>query len=357
MPHGKKTFLGLPGLAALLVFAGTWNGWALEFDGFADVSFQVDRENDTTAVANNGAFKIGSLDFFVAQAIQPRLDVLAEVVFEEGIVDLERLQIGYLFSDALKVHAGRFHTPFGYWNAAYHHGVFLHIPIGRPFFLRFEDDQGILPVHSVGVSMAGRLFLPLGEISYGALVGNGSSIAGDGAAVLEPNVDSDPNKNKAVGLRVALMPTTPRGWTAGASFFRSRVVSTVPTLPVDVDQTILAADVTKTAGPLEILAEYYLLRNRDRVGGQGTTTSHFYYVQIGHEFRTRTTPYVRHEQTSLEEDDPYLEVLSAADTRIETAGVRIRIGEGSAIKFEARLFATDGTDHHQEYGAQWAFAF
>jgi len=335
---------------------------AFELHGFADVSYHQDIHDDASPQENNGAFTIGPVDLYVAESLGPRLDVLTEIAFESGIVDLERLQIGYLFSDALKVSAGRFHTPLGYWNTAYHHGAFLHTPIQRPFFLQFEDEGGILPVHSVGLLLSGRRFSGAGELSYSALVGNGSSIIDEGTPavpVLDPNNEMDPNKNKAVGLRATFAPAPLRGWTVGASAYDSHVLNEGTALPaLDVTQSVLGADLTFLDGPSELIAEYFLVRDKDKVAtATATHTNHLYYVQFGREFAERMTPYARHEQMSLDEADPYMGGLGAIDKRIETVGVRFRVGSQSVVKVEGRFITNDGADSHQEYGAQWAFTF
>lgn len=359
MLYFKKIFVLALSLATLCAW-GVPTASAIELRGFADVSYSQDIHDDADPEENNGTFVLGPLDFYIAESIGPRLDVLTEFALELGIIDLERLQIGYLFSDALKMYVGRFHSAIGYWNTAYHHGAFLHTPIRRPFFLQFEDEGGVLPVHSVGLLASGRLFLGAGEVSYAALVGNGSSLIDeDGAFVLDPNNESDPNKNKAVGVRAAFAPAGFRGLTLGASFYSSRVpyVGSTP-LALDVMQTILAADLTFLEGPWEILAEYYGVRHADTLTAANPKTSnHLYYVQAGYEFGEKVTPYARHEQTALDETDPYMLAIGAIDKRIETVGVRIRVGDQSAVKFEGRFVTDDGVDSHQEYGAQWAFTF
>ncbi len=359
MTYHYRLAAWLPALAlALLVPLVGTRAAALEIHGFGDVSYARDHHDAADPEENNGAFTLGALDFYIAEPIGPRLDVLTEFAYEDGGVDVERLQVGYLFSDALKVYAGRFHTALGYWNTAYHHGAFLHLTIERPFFLRFEDDGGILPVHTVGLLGSGRHFLRPGELSYAIMVGNGPSIAPDNAVpALDPNTAGDPNKNKAVGLHAAFAPNGLHGWALGASVYESRVVSVAPLPALDVTQTIVGADLSKTMGPFELLTEYFLLRHKDHLGAGGSTTNHLYYVQAGYEFREMVTPYARHEQMSIEEGDPYAVALSAVDRRTETTGVRVRLGEQSVLKFEGRFIATDGTEHHQEYGAQWAFTF
>jgi hypothetical protein len=352
--------LGYTFLAAFILCASR-PAAAFELHGFADVSYRQDIHNDADPHKDNGAFVIGPLDIYVAESLGPRVDMLAEFAIEFGAVDLERLQIGYLFSDLLKVHVGRFHTSLGYWNTAYHHGAYLFTTIERPSFLEWEDDGGILPTHSVGLRASGRQFWRIGEFSYSATVSNGSSVTvEDGAYVLDPNTESDPNRNKGVALRVAFAPTALAGWSLGASTVTNHVVNTDslpgPPLVLDVTQTIVGVDLTHAEGPWELLAEYFLLRDTDKIG-EDTATNHMYYLQVAREFRGTVTPYARYEQTSLEEDDPYLNVLGAGDQRMETVGVRVRVGEQSALKFEGRFVNTNGIDSHQEYAAQWAFAF
>ncbi|MEW6682768.1 MAG: hypothetical protein AB1451_07570 [Nitrospirota bacterium] len=355
-----------------LVIALAWyltaspSALALDFHGFADISYRHDLHNDATPEENNGAFVVGPIDFFLAESLGPRVNMLAEFAFESGIVDVERLQIGYTFSDVLKVQAGRFHTALGYWNTAYHHGTFLYTTIERPVFLEFEDDGGLLPLHTVGLALTGRRFFPSGELSYHILVGNGSSITDEeGTNVLDPNAEADPNKNKAVGVRIAWAPSALAGWAVGASAFSSQVINqgslVVPPAPapaLEVAQTIVGADITRTEGPLEILAEYFVVRDKDELAAD-TATHYFSYVQIGREFAGVVTPYARYEQMSIDEAaaDPYMLTLGAIDQRIETVGVRTRLGDHSVLKFEGRFVTEDGLDSHQEYGAQWAFAF
>ena len=70
---------------------------------------------------------------------------------------MERAQLGYSFSDALTFWVGRFHTPYGYWNTAFHHGAQIQTSVTRPLFIDFEDKGGILRAHSLGLLAHGRV--------------------------------------------------------------------------------------------------------------------------------------------------------------------------------------------------------
>ena len=73
----------------------------------------------------------------------------------EFSIDIERYQLTYRVNDYFSVSGGRFHTAIGYYNTAYHHGNWFSTAEGRPIMYLFEDSGGVLPVHTVGVTMTG----------------------------------------------------------------------------------------------------------------------------------------------------------------------------------------------------------
>src|SRR3989337_3514836 len=158
----KRVMGGLILLISILLLNGQ-SGHAFELNGFADVSFT--KSTDGADEFRNGDFALGALDLYLAQTMDD-IDILVELVVEEGdVLDLERITLGYTFSDALKLRAGRFHTPLASWDTSYHHGVQLQPTIDRPHFLRFEHDGGILPVHVIGAYISGRANPAVGGIA------------------------------------------------------------------------------------------------------------------------------------------------------------------------------------------------
>ncbi|MEK6583689.1 MAG: hypothetical protein AABY66_02430, partial [Nitrospirota bacterium] len=136
-----KRILQVLTLLTAIFIAGISGGYAFELNGFTDVSFTKSTEGDNRVDKKyrNGDFAFGTLDLYLAQTVDD-IDILVELIVEKGdVLDLERLTIGYTFSDEVKLRVGRFHTPIGFWNNAYHHGVQLQPTIERPDFLKFED--------------------------------------------------------------------------------------------------------------------------------------------------------------------------------------------------------------------------
>lgn len=80
---------------------------------YGDTQFDVRNH-----AAVHDSFAAAHLDVF-ATADVGKLSFLGETFFESGegnefAVDVERVQISYLFSNSLRVRAGRTHTAFGY---------------------------------------------------------------------------------------------------------------------------------------------------------------------------------------------------------------------------------------------------
>src|SRR5207237_2007493 len=167
---------------------------------FADVGWSQRRH---AAPGERSGFAVGSLDFYLTPDIG-KVRTLVEMnvgVEEDGetVIDLERAQIVYSFSDQLTLWLGRFHTPFGYWNMAFHHGAQIQTSILRPRFLDFEDDGGVLPVHTTGLWGTGGLRTGGGKLVYHVYAGNGTTIE---KGALDPNAGGDDNGNRVVGFGI-----------------------------------------------------------------------------------------------------------------------------------------------------------
>src|SRR5581483_11666265 len=260
---------------------------AFEIKGFADVDFKKSTLKGDPD--ENGSFIMGPIDLYVSELLTDRIELLSEMVLEDGGVDVERLQIGYIFSDALKVRAGRFHNALGYWNQTYHHGALMQTSIDRPFFLKFEDQGGLLPVHTVGLWAAGRHRIGPGVVGYDLMVGNGPRINLDPVALtgeLDPNNASDDNKNKVISFRLQASPVH-LPLTAMVFGNIGKVDGYLASVKVrEVDQSILGAALAydNERNGLEFLSEIYWVRDKDKLTNLGSDTNTLYYIQLGYTF-------------------------------------------------------------------------
>lgn len=311
--------------------------------GFADIGAGTSRQSNIYQTGPKG-FTVGNFSLYLTPEFGERVKTLVELLFEvdrDGsvLVDLERLQIGYTFSDALTLWGGRFHTPYGIWNTAFHHGTQIQTALSRPRFLEFEDRGGIIPAHTVGVWATGTLPVAGARFNYDVYAGNAPSIGIHAASpapggALSPNAGGSTRHSSTVGFRAEFAP---RGALDGlklglhglrsnvnddsAALNRTRVLAYGPYASYDNDQW-------------EILSELYKFKNRDVSGGTGSYTSNAWYVQAGYN-TGRVTPYIRAERASLNQADNYFAMQNSGRSYHTTSlGLRFDLTNSVALKFE-----------------------
>lgn len=354
--------------------------FGLELQGFSDVTYTYDWHKQPANAADpntNGTVALGELDLFMRANLSDRVDFLTEFNFDsdpntnEGSVDVERLQIGYLFNDAFKVQAGRFHNVLSYWNMTYHHGKQLYTTVDRPDFVKFEDDGGIVPTHIVGLAVGGHLVTRIGEIEYDLMGGNGPRVQNvdpltTSGGSLSPNSTGDDSKNKAGSFMFRYMPGGIRGLGVGVSgniqqlrFYQADGLTPVTIVSPDgtttdvVFQQIYGANLTYLAHNIEFLSEGYQFRDSNYHGK--SYLDYVWYAQLGLRIN-RFIPYSRFERTTVLANDPYFVALGTQNISKTIAGIRFNLIPSSSIKAEIQFINTP-TNNYNEAAVQWAFAF
>lgn len=281
-------------------------------------------------------FGIGVLDLYFTPHISDRIMALADFAFEseangEVRFELERAQIGYTFSDALTLWAGRTLTPLGQVNRIYNHGRYLMTSITRPNFVEVEDLGGVLPVHMVGLWGTGSLPLGQGRFGYDAYVGNAPSLNGE---YLEINDTGDSNQEFMTGLNLRYLPHgLLEGLTLGVQWLRTDVHGT-DGIDADVYPTVLGTFLAYDNSPWELITEYYFFDNEDEESDAGKRKSWAAFVQGGYRWGL-WTPYLRLEKAVFDQLDPYfaLQVGGRSYSR-ELLGLRYDVAQRAALKFE-----------------------
>lgn len=362
MPNMKNTKLLS---ASLILAASTISAQAVEFGVFADVTY-----NDTSQTGSTNAFALGNLDFYALQSIDEKTYAFFELVFENDgsqyAVDLERLWIRRSLNDNLNISAGRFHTPLGYWNRNYHHGALLYDTATRPAFLDFEDGaSAILPLHFVGMLFDGKVQAGNGSMGYEIQLGNGPSYntsGGYGSGEIEVNNMSDQNRSKSPGARITYsfddMPLA-----LGLAAMSNRIAesglsgnaSAVTTGETLVDQLITAVDLKYSGDKIDLMAEYYRLKNDDRFGTAGSHTGIAYYIQLGYQITASLKPVYRYEAVDFDNNDAYFLILNTKQENRHVAALRYDLSESNVLKFQAMSISPKTGGSYNEYVIQWAF--
>lgn len=317
--------------------------------GFSDVNLTVsDRPKPTRA-----AFGLGQFNLFFVANLASNVSFLAETGFEmeeggEQAVDVERVQIQYARSDYARLTFGRVHTALGYWNTFYHHGAWLQPTVERPAALRFEDDGGLLPVHSVGGEVSGRVGRSAWSLAYTGGVANGR---GPDSETVQGTTDVD--RDKALTARVSVLRTRDSELEFGISGGRDRV----PPNPLDTRRGALRESLGGIHARWEsthwmLATEVWALRHHDQQSGSEATHRAGYCMVI---FKTGVLkPYLLADVLDLDARDVFFE--HSRPGRAGVLGVRYDIGTFNAVKTELRRVTHDGQVTHA-LAVQTAFTF
>ncbi len=301
--------------------------------GFSDFSWKYNSDNSPNA------FVIGPLDLFLTKPIDKNVTFLSEIVFEikngNLVTDLERLIVQYKVNDWFKVGMGRYHTALGYWNETYHHGTYLHTTIVRPRMFRFEDNSGLLPVHSIGMELRGNGQVGSSNLGYIMNVGNGRGVNAD-----PPQMTTDSNFAKS--FSVVVYYEMENGLRVGGTGYFDALPtgekqSSDPT--PGGRETIYGGHIVFTRPEFDLLAEYLNMQHFYNNGLATDTMSHLFYGQLGVHIGL-LTPYFRYEINTFNANDEYFRTAGnasgflASSTAFYTLGARYEISDASAVKAE-----------------------
>jgi len=299
---------------------------SLQIRGFGDVDFSATDQKGT-----NSGFNLGQLDLHLASALSQKISYFAEITFNahptDYTVEVERSIIRYDYNDYFKLSFGRFHTPIGYWNTAFHHGAWLQTTIDRPFIVRVGGT--FTPVHFVGLLAEGNI--PSGGLglSYNVGVGNGR-----GEVISRPGDAGDINNNRAWVAKLYARPPKLYGLELGASFYQDKITLVTPTTQ-DFREWIASAYLVWTKGAPEFLAEFDNVHHRNILTNQIANNDAF-YVQFACRLpwlERSLKPYYRFEYAHMPLSE---QVFTHFDQGESIVGLRYDISSYAAFKSEYR---------------------
>jgi hypothetical protein len=308
----------------------------LQIRGFGDVDFSATDQKGTTS-----GFNLGQLDLHLASALSRKVSYFGEITFNahptDYTVEVERSIIRYDYNDFFKLSFGRYHTPIGYWNTAFHHGAWLQTTIARPDFVKFGGT--FIPVHFLGLLAEGNIPSGGAGLSYDFGVGNGRD-----STISRPGDAGDINNNRAWVANLYSRPAKLYGLQMGVSVYRDKITLATPTPAGNqFREWISAAHIVWTKESPEFLAEFANV-NHKSILTNAITNNQAYYVQIGYRlpwFEKTLKPYYRfeHTHTPLSEH-----VFANLDLVQSIVGVRYDITNYAAFKGEYRNFKRLPTD-------------
>jgi len=288
---------------------------------------------------------------------------LAEYFATDDENELERLQLGYDFSENTTLWAGRVHQPVSAWNYRYHHGGYLQPSISRPSIENWEDENGVLPSHITGAmlnttqSLAGSKALV-----YATAIGLAPVFTGDELFpfdIIDP--DDSRSGNLAGSINISFYPDVVAenniGMIAGyAEIEAPPSVELGNTSSFDIRQGLLGLQSSWGSDVWQFIAAIYYVDSDSSDPSlelDGAFTSA--YLQAIYNFSETTNAYARLERTG-NEDAPYLQLFPLYIHHRDLLGLRWDFARQQAFHLEVSSNRV-ADQKYAEYRIQWSAVF
>jgi hypothetical protein len=309
------------------------------------------------------AFSAPMVDLFATDTVG-KVAFLTELVAEvnpatnEFAFDIERVEVNYRVRPWLRLHGGRFHTAFGYYNDAFHHGKYFMLAVDRPGMVEFEDGGGLLPAHGAGVHADGDV--PLGEDDAGKLHYDLEVTNGRGKRIDEITSFTDHDQGKAVNVRLRYVGAGALdGLTVGGNAYVDHIPADEANGSPAQREVILGGHLVYIEDKITLISELAHFRHREDVSAALHTTTGL-FVEGGYALGAGDlTPFVRYEQTSYgDARDPYFaaEQLYGSYKQV-SLGAKYNLSENLCLKAQAIATSYDILGHRYAAVGQAAFAF
>ncbi|MDH5326365.1 MAG: hypothetical protein OEZ68_11510 [Gammaproteobacteria bacterium] len=342
---------------------------AVDFSLFAETTFQYQQHQDE----KSQSFNLGQLDLLSNHEISDSSAAVTELVFEakdyhQGFsVEIERLTINKTFSKTLTLSGGRSHTPLGSWNNNYHHGSLLQNSITRPIFLKFENNQGILPLHMVGAQ-----FDHSGSYLQSKLVvanSNGintNDVSPTQFGSLEVINSSELNSAQTGLLQLRLNPTV-SAFQFGLSAMKNAVIelgkdSATTMLPHGetlFEQEILCVDLGFNSKYFNFLTEYYQLTIEDNPNissifppNPQPYKAKAYFAQAGFYISDTLSGILRYESLDFPAGSTYFDVLGMEAVTRGIVGLNMDLGSSYTLRLELESMEWENR-RTESFSIQW----
>jgi len=281
---------------------------------------------------------------------------IGEAYISNHEMELERLQFGRQFPKQTLLWLGRLHTPLGFWNSEYHHGLHLQSSVHRPGIVEYEDAGGILPNHVIGMLLRKNQNIGSSIVNVSFAFGSAAKIKDRELSSFNLDFESGFADSRHLTARIYFQPDELDELKYGIFYSQS----TIPTDTNNLDkvrQKIFGAYTYQNWLAFNLTAATYYVNN-DLNFINKTQESNFLsnYIHLEYEVTGDWMLYTRWEFSKGADNDAYLKLLDHDFSDKILGGVRLDFTRRQAISSEISRRSIDD-DTHAHISIQWSAIF
>lgn len=327
----------------------------VEFRGFSDFDYGrawFEKQPPTGLVGSPHSFNVGDFDLFTNTRISEHWSVLGEVLVtsdfsNEFSVEMDRLLFSYKPSEYFNFGFGKFNTALGYYPAAFNRARYFQTATSRPIMYGDEDNGGILPVHSIGLTSTGKIPSGVLGLHWIAELLNGRASA-------HPDVPVqnfvDEGNGKAVNFALYAKPLGWRGFQTGFSVYHDTLhPEGLPT----IGENVYTAHAVYVGAKLEFLNEASIVRHTLK-GTSEVYRSLTGYSQLSYAFG-KLRPFVRYDYQNVPSSEPLF--VNIGRMNGPSFGINRHVSNYVVLKLQYGRLNQLGHPTANDLQAQLAFAF
>lgn len=323
---------------------------------FGDVAYHVSRYGEEST----NSFQAATLDIFAMQK-EGKFGFMGEIVGEafghnEFEIDIDRLEASYEPRPWLRIRAGRLRTAWGYYGDAYQNGKFFMVPVMWPDAYESFTQDGIIPMHAVGLHVDAKY--SLGE-ETGKLTADVEILNGRGHLRNEIPTFADENNGKAVNLRLRYVGAgTLDGLTVGGNLYVDQIPEDMEIGAPQMHELALGGHAAYFGHNFHAVAEVAWFRHR-HFGMSTVYGTLNYFAEVGYTLEDDITPYARYQRTQYAENgDRYFAALTQDTTLYDRASLGAKYTASASVALKGEFSVQRDDDDFDYIGiVQAAFAF
>lgn len=317
----------------------------------------ADFRSDLDPNSNQDASDTGITAALIYRKDSDKFSLLGEAYATDDDGDMQRLQLGWHYSESGTLWLGKFYNQIGYWNTVHHRGLYHEMSVHRPSIVEYEVDGGILPMLLTGMYVEQKSAYENLAVTFSFAAGKGPELTKDAKleafSLFNPG---DTENDLSMTAKIAFDIAAPFELKTGLFVSHSTIPSRLGLIS-EVEQHVFGGYFHSQWSQWSLTWMLNTVSNNVKTLTAAQTSSlGGGYVQLGYKINRHWTGYARIEDMENPNNDVYLNLFPDFVVDRNLFGLRLDFRKNQAITFEILDSDLVSGDHFHT-SVQWSAVF